>query len=35
MERINFSKVVGSGNDFVVIDNRNSIIKRRKDLILR
>ena len=35
MERINFSKLVGSGNDFVVIDNRNSIIKRRKNFAIR
>ena len=27
-----FLKIVGSGNDFVVIDNRKGIIRRREEL---
>ncbi len=30
-----FSKIVGSGNDFVVIDNRKNIIKNRKNLAIK
>ncbi|MCS7180147.1 MAG: diaminopimelate epimerase [bacterium] len=30
-----FSKIVGSGNDFIIIDNRKNLIKNRKNLAIK